>query len=512
MNIILYGPPGSGKSSVGQALAERLGREFVDVDARIEAETGLTIPDLFAQRGEAEFRRIESAVCAALAARSRLIIAPGGGALLEAANRAALERTGLLICLRADAATLLDRLQASAVPRPLLAGPDPLARLNALLNARRPVYDSFVEQIDTTSQSIPQVVERVLALLEPRTLPVNAPGFQHEIALGYGLLEALLPTLEARGLSGPKVIVTDENLAPRLPTALRHLPWAVLPAGEAYKTLDSIQALFQAFLKHGLDRKGLVIAVGGGVIGDMAGFAAATYMRGVRWVNVPTTLLAMVDASLGGKTGVDLPQGKNLVGAFYPPALVASDPLVLKTLPAREIISGMAEVVKHGVIADPALFEVLEAGAAFGGLEQIRRAIDVKVRVVEADPLEKGQRATLNLGHTVGHGVEAASGYQLRHGESIAIGLAAEAQIAEQMGLAERGLAERIARVLERVGLPTRCPGLDPAAIRAAMSSDKKKAGGKLKFALPKRVGEVSWGIEVDEPLLMATLKAITAD
>jgi len=514
MNIVLYGPPGSGKSSVGRALAEKLGREFVDVDALIEAQIGQTIPDLFAQRGEAEFRRIEAEACAALAARSKLVIAPGGGALLNPANRAALERTGLIICLRAEAAALLDRLQHASAPRPLLAGDDPAARLNTLLDARRPVYDSFPEQIDTTGQSIQQAVDHVLALLEPRALPVNAPGLQHEIVLGYGLIESLLPALDAYNLRGPKVIVTDEHVAPILPRSLRHLPWAVLPAGEAHKNLESIKALYDAFLKQELDRSGLVIAVGGGVIGDMAGFAAATFMRGVRWVNVPTTLLAMVDASLGGKTGVDLPQGKNLVGAFHPPALVVSDPLVLNTLPAPERISGLAEVIKHGVIGDAALFEALEAGVAFGSLEQLQRAIEVKIRVVEADPFEQGQRATLNLGHTIGHGVEAASGYQLRHGEAIAIGLVAEARIAEQMGLAERGLAERIARVAQNVGLPVRCPlersrRADPTAIRTAMSSDKKKAGGQLKFALPKRVGEVGWGIEVDENLLAGVLQSV---
>jgi 3-dehydroquinate synthetase len=242
----------------------------------------------------------------------------------------------------------------------------------------------------------------------------------------------------------------------------------------------------------------------------MAGFAAATFMRGVRWVNVPTTLLAMVDASLGGKTGVDLPQGKNLVGAFHPPALVVSDPLLLHTLPTAERVSGLAEVVKNGVIDDPGLFEELERGSAFGSVEQVERAIRVKVRVVEADPFEADRRAALNLGHTIGHGVEAASGFALRHGEAVAIGLTAEARLAERLGLAEAGLAERIWRLLERLGLPTRCPGLDPAGIRAAMNSDKKMAGGRLKFALPRRLGEVVWGVEVDEAGLQAELQALT--
>nr|MBI2905731.1 3-dehydroquinate synthase [Chloroflexota bacterium] len=520
MNIILYGPPGAGKTSVGRALAARLGREFVDADPLIEARAGRGIPEIFSQRGEAEFRRLESEVCAELAARDYLIVAPGGGALLNPANRAALERRGLLVCLRAAPAALLARLQAEG-NRPLLAGGDPAQKLNALLDSRRALYDSFPEQIDTTGRSVPQVAEEIAALLAPRALAVNAPGLQHEIVLGYGLLNSLPVLLTERGFTGPTVTVTDENVAPFI---VRRSPLIVLPAGERHKTLDTMRTLYDAFLKHGLDRGGVVIAVGGGVVGDMAGFAAATFMRGVRWVNVPTTLLAMVDASLGGKTGVDLPQGKNLVGAFHPPSLVVSDPLALNTLPHGERVSGMAEVIKHGVIGDAALFEVLETSLTRSddfshratevattnpSVQQIQQAIEVKIKIVEADPFEKGQRATLNLGHTVGHGVEAASGYTLRHGEAVSIGMAAECQLAVRLGLAEGVTADRVTQALARAGLPTTCPGLDPARIREAMNSDKKKAGGRLKFALPKRIGEVAWGVEVDEALLRDVLKAI---
>jgi 3-dehydroquinate synthase len=505
MNLILYGPPGSGKTSAGKELAGRLAREFVDIDPLIEARAGLAIPQIFAERGEAEFRRLESEICAELAARDNLIIAPGGGALLDPANRAALERNGLVLCLRAPADELLARLQASGAPRPLLAG-DAAAKLNELLAARGALYDSLPTQVDTGGQTIAQVADEIAALLTPRSLPVNAPGLRHEILLGYGLLEHLPELLNARGFTGPTLVVTDENIAQSFPAVVRRPSSVVIPAGERHKTLDTIRNLYDEFLSHGLDRNGVVVAVGGGVIGDMAGFAAATFMRGVRWVNAPTTLLAMVDASLGGKTGVDLPQGKNLVGAFHPPALVVSDPLALNTLPEAERISGLAEVVKHGLIGDAALFESLETSATFGSLDQLERAIRVKIRVVEADPFEKGRRAALNLGHTIGHGVEAASGYRLRHGESVAIGLCGEAFMAERMGLAERALTERIEAALKRLGLPTRCPGLHASAIRAAMGSDKKQSGGRLKFALPKRVGEVGWGAEVEESLLQEAL------
>jgi shikimate kinase / 3-dehydroquinate synthase len=508
MNIVLYGPLGVGKSTVGKTLAARLGREFVDSDPLIEARAGLTIPQVFAQQGEVAFREFESTICNELAARNNLVIAPGGGALLNPANRAALEQNGLIICLRAAEDALLARMPHT--DRPLLAG-DAAAKLHALLEARQSLYDSFAVQLDTTRKSIPQVVDEIEALVAPRRLQITAPGFEHEIALGYGLLENLPALLTQRNLTGTTLIVTDENIKAALPffNQSGNTPVVVLPAGEDHKNLATIARLYDAFLAHGLDRNSIVIAVGGGVIGDMVGFAAATYMRGIKWVNVPTTLLSMVDASLGGKTGVDLPQGKNLVGAFYPPSLIVSDPLTLQTLPRREWIGGMAEVIKHGLIDDTSLFEWIEAGHAFGSVDVLQQAISVKVRVVNEDPYEKGRRALLNVGHTIGHAVESASGFKLSHGESVAIGMVAEAKLAKRLEVAEAGLPERLARVCAQVGLPVDARGMEPGHIRQLMSSDKKKAGKQLKFALPKRVGEAAYGIEADEAVLMDTLNEL---
>jgi 3-dehydroquinate synthase len=295
-------------------------------------------------------------------------------------------------------------------------------------------------------------------------------------------------------------IVTDENVAKfhleKIKQTLgREVPALILPAGEKQKNLATIERIWRAFLEAGLDRKSVVLALGGGVIGDMTGFAAATYMRGVQWIAVPTTLLSMVDASLGGKTGFDLPEGKNLIGAFHPPQLVLADPAFLSTLPEEEFRSGMAEVVKHGVIADPALFELCSRGLDWARANTetiVKRAMAVKIRVIEDDPYEKGFRAALNLGHTVGHAVELVSGFRLRHGEAVAVGTVVEADYAERLGIAPKGLPDAIRETLSALGLPIQIPnGLPRDDIIRAMRVDKKRSAKSIRFALPAEIGKV---------------------
>ena len=268
-----------------------------------------------------------------------------------------------------------------------------------------------------------------------------------------------------------------------------------IPAGEKYKNLETVSGLWKSFLENGLDRKSTVIALGGGVIGDMAGFAASTYMRGIAWVGVPTTLLSMVDASLGGKTGFDLPEGKNLIGAFHPPRLVLTDAQLLKTLPEAEFISGLSEVVKHGIIADPELFSLCSRGLDWikDNLEGVvRRAMAVKIKIIEEDPYEKGIRAALNLGHTVGHAVELVSKFELRHGEAVAIGMVVEARYAEKIGLSNKGLSKEIESILCDLGLPVDIPKeLPPEEIIRAMKRDKKKNVNAIRFSLPVEIGKV---------------------
>ena len=337
-----------------------------------------------------------------------------------------------------------------------------------------------------------------------------------------GGLNRLGNALEELELLGPVAVVSDTNVAPfyakqvmaSLTKAGYKAEEIVISAGEEHKHIHTMMHLWEQLLSARLERGSTILALGGGVVGDLAGFAAATYLRGVKWVAAPTSLLAMVDASLGGKTGADLPQGKNLVGAFHSPALVLADPQTLESLPLDEQRNGMAEVVKHGVIADPGLFEL--CGQGMGALQAdwdqvVRRAMAVKVGVIVEDPFEKGVRASLNLGHTLGHTVELASGFTLKHGEAVAIGMVAAARLAELNDLAENGLAERIEAVLNVIGLPTEIPaGMDKEKVRAAMGRDKKRARGKARLVLPVDIGLVRWGVEMPDEALLDVMTATT--
>jgi len=505
-NIFLYGPPGTGKSTIGQILAGDLSLPFVDLDRVIEARAGMSSSQIMEQQGEPVFRDLETvALKDALghaapfrdfASMTSRVIALGGGALLRDENRALAEAHGTVILLMADLTTLLERLEDDAGQRPLLLG-NIQGKLTSLLEQRREHYSSFAIQCHVDGKTAEQNALQIQGRLG--RFHLRAMGEYDVLVQPVGQIGNLS---YERGLQNP-IVVTDENVAKfhaeSVMDALRNAGFSpnvlTIPAGEAYKTLDTVQQLWRGFLEVGLDRKSTVIALGGGVIGDMVGFAASTYMRGINWVCVPTTLLSMVDASLGGKTGFDLPQGKNLIGSFYPPKLVLADPQLLRTLPEAEFISGLAEVVKHGIISDPEIFDLCARGldCVKDNLDQIvKRAMAVKIKVIEEDPYEQGFRAALNLGHTVGHAVELVSKFQLRHGEAVAIGMVAEAKLAEHLAVADKGLSDTISKVLSSLGLPVEIPeGLPQAEIIHTMRVDKKKNAKAIRFALPAEIGRV---------------------
>ena len=504
MNLLLAGPPGVGKSTIGRLCAERLDYTFIDIDEKIVARARTSISEIFAQQGEAAFRVLEREAVEKAVAQDGRVIALGGGALLDRNNRRLATTTGPVVCLRAREESIRTRLGASR-ERPLLDEEKGGAALRTLLGERAAHYDSFALQLQTDRLTPEAAAECIVAELMPWQSTVQTTSGGHKLLLGTCARTYLPRLLRDHQLPQPEIIVTDSNVGTLWAGTLGKqlgIPVVSVPAGEAHKTLDAACDLYDAFLQHGLDRYSLIMAVGGGMIGDLTGFAAATFMRGVRWVNVPTTLLAMLDASIGGKVGVNLPQGKNLVGTFHPPALVLADPEVLETLPPEEYTSGMAEMLKHGLIADAELFDALVPEALPLSRDLLQRAIEVKVKIVQRDPYEKGERAKLNMGHTIGHGIEAASDFALRHGEAIAIGLLAETRLAERIGLAAAGLSEQVAAKLRALGLPTSCPGLPKQRIRTLMSSDKKKRAGELTFTLPIDIGAVEYGVKVEEVLL----------
>lgn len=492
-HIFLYGPSGTGKSTIGKTLADNLCLPFVDLDQAIEVNAGMSIPQIMKTRGESIFRDMETAALkeAALtpdpspAGRGESVIALGGGALVREENRAFSEKNGRVVLLVAELDTLLSRLESDGNKRPLLAG-DLREKLSSLLEKRRDHYASFQNQFNVDGKSVAQIAHQLQVTL----------GRHHLSAMGeYDVIVG-----QITNLPNGNIIVTDENVAKHhldtIKNAIgREVPSVIIPAGEEYKNLETVSRLWKSFLENGLDRKSTVIALGGGVIGDLTGFAAATFMRGIDWIGIPTTLLSMVDASIGGKTGFDLPEGKNLIGSFHPPKLVHADPSLLLTLTDRELRSGMAEVVKHGIISDPELLDLCGHGMAWvkNNLgEIVKRAMAVKIKVIEEDPYEKGIRAALNLGHTVGHAVELVSRFELRHGEAIAIGTVAEAKYSTRIGLAGDGLVEAVEETLSGLGLPIQIPDEMPhAEIIRAMRMDKKKNAKAIRFALPAEIGKV---------------------
>lgn len=445
--LFLYGPPASGKTTVGRALARALGVKFVDTDLLVCQAEGCNISEIFATRGEECFRDAESrALAEACAIEEPCVVALGGGTLLRSANRELAEKSGAVICIDApDEAELEARILAGEVVRPL----------GNKAKERAPHYASF-----------PIRLSRFFRLDDSLVLA------------GSGLAQTIV---------GGEKLVTDENVLKFHPELAPGTVFT-MPSGEEHKTPATIMQMWSAFAQAGLGRRDRVVAVGGGVTGDMTGFAAATWMRGIDWINVPTTLLSMVDASTGGKTGCDLPEGKNLAGAFHSPKLVVIDTDFLSTLPPEVMKCGLAEMIKHWAIGGKKEF-----ARAVPDATEIAGNLSVKVEIVREDPFEKlGRRMLLNCGHTIGHAVEKASGYRLSHGEAVAIGCVAEARMAVRLGLAPTGWPEEFAARFAQAGLPVELPaGMSLESLRDIMRGDKKRAGSTVTFTLPCGWGDV---------------------
>ncbi len=542
--IILTGFSGTGKTAIGPLIAERLGWALLDTDAIVEERAGKPILDIFREQGEERFRDLESEALAGTCSRDNAVVSTGGGAVLRPANRALMADAGFIVCLEARPETILrrlnDRAEEEPLDRPLLAAGDPLSRIRGLKQGRQHLYALCDWAVHTDEMTPDEIADEVIRAWEGRseaamagpqrvedigseavtapatTLHAVPPGAaavvrastgEYPVFVEWGALAGLGQRLRDAGLARHVYVITDEQVAhhheDEVEATLRvaEVPFDVfaIPPGEASKTLDTASRVYDWLLGRKAERGHTVVAVGGGVVTDLGGYVAATFARGLPLVHVPTSLLGMVDASIGGKVAVNHPKAKNMIGAFYQPRMVLADPAILRTLPPRDVHQGWAEAIKHAMIADEDYLRFFEENADAilklkrdVTVEAIRRSVVIKARVVSEDEREdKGIRSFLNYGHTLAHAIEATTGYtRFRHGEADGIGMMAAARMSEMMGLLLHDAVERQRRVLERYNLPTHADGLDRAGIMASISLDKKVIAKTVRWVLLEGIGE----------------------
>ena len=547
-NIFITGFMGAGKTSVGQAVSRQLGWAYVDTDDVLERIAGKSIEAVFAEDGEDAFRSLESRALDEVCGGERQVISTGGGIVKSSGNRERMRASGFVICLEASPETVVNRLYPDGVGqgavRPLLAGPNgetPLERARTLKAERAAAYADAHWTVHTDALSITDAAQEVLRAARTIGGVGNVPSVGTSdlaavvrssshfcpIFAGTGVFDRLGELCRSVGLTTTAYLISDSNVfyshGRRAQIALESadipVHTFVVPAGENSKSLDTLALVYQWLAEQRAERGHFVVGLGGGVVGDLAGYAAATFNRGLPLVQAPTSLAAMVDASIGGKTAVNLEAGKNLVGAFHQPRLVVAEVDALDTLPERELASGWAEAIKHGLILDADLFETFEAHAeAICRLDRpladdvVRRSMAVKADVVSRDERETlGLRILLNYGHTIGHALEAATAYgELLHGEAVAIGMTAAVRISCAMGLIGDDLVERQDALLRRFNLPTSFPGADRDAVRQAMSVDKKTSAGSIRWVLLDGLGSSLTRNDVPAEVVEDALTAVT--
>jgi shikimate kinase/3-dehydroquinate synthase len=512
MHLFLVGPPGIGKSTVAPFLAEALGGRAIDLDDEIERTAGKPCASVIAEDGMPRFRALESAVLVALQPTPALIVvSTGGGAVLHEPNRRRMSELGLRVGLTGTVATVARGIAATMGRRAHL---DVAPREHAarVLKDRRDVYADVDASFRVDGAEPHEVALAVAAwLVSARGLRIDVLASRpYPVLIRAGLLAQAGTHLRDIGWHGRVAIVADPFTAARHAPAVRRSCVAAgidvtvirVPRGERAKSSAALATLWDALGAAGIGRDGGVIALGGGTVGDLAGFAAATYLRGVRVAQIPTTLLAMVDSSIGGKTGIDLPSGKNLAGAFHQPDAVLADPSVLASLPRRERASGFAEITKCAFLSDRDSVTQLErsAAAVVAGdlgptLGSIALAATVKAGIVAADERESGLRELLNFGHTLGHAYEAATSYRVTHGEAVSIGMVFAAALAEVLDLAPTSLRERLEGLLRLAGLPVRAKL--PARTWSLLAHDKKAKAGAVRWILPRTIGRFSEVVDV---------------
>jgi len=525
-NIAIIGFSATGKTVVAQKVAERLNWTFIDTDEEIVKLSGKTIPEIFKQDGEEKFRRLESQVLKQACHKEQMVIATGGGATIDPKNQSLLLETSMVVCLEAKPETVYQRLlhdtlySANPVVRPLLAGDNPLERIKQLKTKRQSYYAIADWTVHTDNLTVDEVSQEIIkgwqyanrhrdkqSVEADLACRVQTPTAEYPVFVGWGMLDKLGEKMKQAGLSGTANIISDEIVfsiyGAKVRKALEKAGFAVnscvVPAGEESKNIGQATKIYDYLIEHRVERNDVVVALGGGMIGDLAGFVAATFLRGLPWLQVPTSLIAMTDASIGGKVAVDHPRGKNLIGAFYHPCLVLADVKTLTTLPHRELTSGWAEVIKHGLILDADFLKLLEDKAR----ELVKLKPDItasviagsaaiKCRVVSEDERETGKRTILNYGHTVAHGLEAATNYGcFLHGEAVAIGVMAAARLSHRLKLLSDKAVERHKAILQKFGLPIDCSGVAVNDVLAAMELDKKVRSKTIRWVLLEDIGQV---------------------
>jgi shikimate kinase/3-dehydroquinate synthase len=562
-NLIITGFSGTGKSLVAIEVALRLNWDFLDTDDEIVKQAGKPIAEIFRQDGEARFRELERETIRKACQQRQTVVAIGGGAIVDPQNYELLAKSGLIVCLEAKPETIYERLfrEAACSPetevRPLLANDNPLERIRQLKASRQSHYAKADWTIHTDGLSVNEVAEEVIraSRLLRRTDSSQLSAFSdkdiacmvetatqsYPIFVGYGLSDKLGEKMKQAALSGTATIISDENVfslyGSKIEGIIKDTGFAVnsfvVPAGEETKSMDHAIKIYDFLVEHRAERDDIIIALGGGMVGDLAGFVAATFLRGMPWIQVPTSLVAMVDASIGGKVGVNHPEGKNLIGAFYQPNLVLADPQTLTTLPQRELTSGWAEVIKHGLILDEEFVQFLESNVnRLTELEPefltraIARSAAIKAQVVSQDEKEReGKRTILNYGHTIAHGLEAATQYKrFLHGEAVAIGMAGAAKLSQRLGLLSSAAVERQQSLLQKFGLPTSLRAeaasqrrgrkrsnfkLSLAGITRAMELDKKVRGKSIRWVLLQDIGEAVIRNDVPQQDVLAVLREL---
>jgi shikimate kinase/3-dehydroquinate synthase len=525
MHLFLVGPPGIGKSSIAPLLARHFGAAVIELDREIERRARKSCKDVIEQDGMDRFRDLEASVLAKLRPTpSWVVVDTGGGAPIRQANRATMRELGLIIGLRGSLERVAAGIAATMEKRPH-RDVAPRDRARSVLADRRDAYADVDVTFDVEHASAEEVARAIAAWLVAARgvrIDVAAPEQSCRVLIRAGLLDHVGAHLADLGWQGRVAVISDAVTASRYEADLiRSLARAGLkastlrvPAGERGKQLRIAGRLWASLASERIGRDDGILALGGGSVSDVAGFVAATYLRGIRIAHVPTTLLGMADASIGGKTAVDIAAGKNLVGAFHFPEAVFADVAVLTSLPARQISSGLAEVVKSAFLLDRESvaqlgrgLERMRAGDLAALLAAVTIGAQVKSSIVSEDPREEGLRELLNFGHTMGHAYEAASGYRVTHGEAVAVGMVYATALAEELGLASPALRPQLEALLERAALPTRAKL--PRAVWTYVLRDKKARAGQVRWILPRRVGRFSEVTAVRETSLRAASRIV---